>query len=118
MMATRSASPSRRLPTITSLAWATSPGPLDRAGEAFVMWNTDNFGWQESTDPIYKSIPFFIQMRSGRALGVVFDNPFRTFFDFGRERTDRMTFSAPGGPLDYYLLYGPEPKQVLNEYAW
>ena len=35
------------------------PGPLDRAGETFVMWNTDNFGWQESTDPIYKSIPFF-----------------------------------------------------------
>ena len=31
------------------------PGPLDRAGEAFTMWNTDYFGWQESTDPIYKS---------------------------------------------------------------
>jgi hypothetical protein len=22
------------------------------------MWNTDTFGWQESTDPIYKSIPY------------------------------------------------------------
>jgi alpha-glucosidase len=94
------------------------PGPLDRAGEAFVMWNTDSFGWQESTDPIYKSIPFFIQMRSGRALGVLFDNTFRTFFDFGRERDNQMTFSAPAGPLDYYLLYGPEPKHVLFEYAW
>jgi alpha-glucosidase len=26
------------------------PGPLDRAGESFVMWNNDSFGWQESTD--------------------------------------------------------------------
>jgi alpha-glucosidase len=94
------------------------PGPLDRAGEAFTMWNTDSFGWQESTDPIYKSVPFFLQMRSGRALGVLFDNTFRTFFDFGRERNDRMTFSAPAGPLDYYLLYGPEPKSVLAAYAW
>jgi alpha-glucosidase len=94
------------------------PGPLDRAGEAFSMWNTDSFGWQESTDPIYKSIPFFIQMRSGQALGVFLDNTYRTFFDFGRERDDRMTFSAPDGPLDYYLLYGPDPKHVLNEYAW
>ena len=34
-------------------------GPLDRRNEAFVDWNTD-IGWQESTDPIYKSIPFFI----------------------------------------------------------
>ncbi len=94
------------------------PGPLDRAGEAFTMWNTDSFGWQESTDPIYKSIPFFIQMRGGRALGVLFDNTFRTFFDFGRERNDRMSFSAPAGPLDYYLIAGPEPKQVLEGYAW
>jgi alpha-glucosidase len=65
------------------------PGPLDRAGEAFVMWNTDHFGWQESTDPIYKDIPFFLDMRDGRALGVLFDNTYRTFFDFGRERADR-----------------------------
>ncbi len=94
------------------------PGPLDRAGESFVMWNTDNFGWQESTDPIYKSVPFFLEMHGGRTIGVLFDNTYRTFFDFGHERTDRYSFSAPGGPLDYYLLYGPEPKQVVETYAW
>jgi alpha-glucosidase len=94
------------------------PGPLDRNGEAFVMWNTDNFGWQESTDPIYKSIPFFLEMHAGRSIGVLFDNTYRTFFDFGHARTDRYSFSAPAGPLDYYLLYGPEPKQVVETYAW
>jgi len=94
------------------------PGPLDRAGEAFTMWSTDSFGWQESTDPIYKSIPFFLQMRGGRALGVLFDNTYRTFFDFGRERSDRMSYSAPAGPLDYYLIAGPAPKSVLEGYAW
>ena len=94
------------------------PGPLDRAGQSFVMWNTDNFGWQESTDPIYKSIPFFLDWRAGRTLGVLFDNTFRTYFDFGHQRTDRYTFSAPGGPIDYYLLYGPDPKQVVESYAW
>ena len=94
------------------------PGPLDRAGEAFVMWNTDNFGWQESSDPIYKSIPFFLEMHAGRTVGVLFDNTFRTFFDFGRERADRYSFSAPAGPLDYYLLYGPDPKTVVSTYAW
>ena len=94
------------------------PGPLDRAGESFVMWNTDNFGWQESTDPIYKSIPFFLEMHGGRTIGVLFDNTFRTYFDFGHERTDRYSFSAPDGPVDYYLLYGPEPKQVVESYAW
>jgi alpha-glucosidase len=94
------------------------PGPLDRATQAFTMWNTDSFGWQESTDPIYKSIPFFLEMHAGRTIGVLFDNTFRTSFDFGRKRTDQYTFSAPAGPLDYYILYGPEPKHVVETYAW
>ncbi|SEF61276.1 alpha-glucosidase [Bryocella elongata] len=94
------------------------PGPLDRAGETFVMWNTDNFGWQESSDPIYKSIPFFLEERGGRYVGFFLDNTFRTSFDFGRERVERNTITAPDGPIDYYLLYGPEPKAVLGEYAW
>jgi alpha-glucosidase len=94
------------------------PGPLDRAGQAFTMWNTDFFGWQESTDPIYKSIPFFIDLRAGRALGVFFDNTWRTWFDFGKEDPNQYSFSAPNGPVDYYLLYGPAPKQVVEAYAW
>ena len=94
------------------------PGPLDRAGEAFTMWNTDHFGWQESTDPIYKSIPFFLQMRQGRTLGVFFNNTFRSFFDFGRENPSEYSFGSTDGPLDYFLLYGPEPKHVLSAYAW
>src|ERR1700733_9522775 len=94
------------------------PGPLDRVGQAFTMWNTDTFGWQESTDPIYKSIPFFIDVRAGRALGVLFDNTWRTWFDFGKQDPKRYSFSAPNGPVDYYILYGPEPKQVVEAYAW
>ncbi|MFT4113917.1 TIM-barrel domain-containing protein [Silvibacterium sp.] len=94
------------------------PGPLDRAGQSYVMWNTDNFGWQESSDPLYKSIPFFLEFRSGRALGVLFDNTWRTFFDFGHELPDTYSFGAPNGPIDYYLMYGPEPKQVVEDYAW
>jgi len=94
------------------------PGPLDRAGEAFAMWNTDNFGWQESSDPIYKSVPYFMDFRAGHALGVLFDNTWRTFFDFGREVPDQYSFGAPNGPVDYYLMYGPDPKHVVETYAW
>jgi alpha-glucosidase len=94
------------------------PGPLDRGGEAFTMWNTDAFGWQESTDPIYKTIPFFIDVNQGRALGVFLDNTWRTDFDFGRADPGLYTFGALNGPLDYYLIYGPEPKQVVTDWAW
>jgi len=94
------------------------PGPLDRAGQSFVMWNSDSFGWQESTDPIYKSIPFFLEFRSGRAIGVLLDNTWRTYFDFGKQARDRYSFSSLGGPLTYYLMFGPEPKKVVETYAW
>lgn len=94
------------------------PGPLDRRDEAFSNWNTDAFGWQESTDPIYKSIPFFITFRKGVAAGIFLDNTWRTSFDFNKELRDGYSFGSEGGPLDYYILYGPEPKAVVQEWAW
>lgn len=93
-------------------------GPLDRRNQAFTLWNTDSYGFQESTDPIYKSIPFFMTFRQGRCLGVLLDNTWRSSFDFGKESRDVYSFGAQHGPIDYYLLYGPEPKQVLKAYAW
>jgi len=94
------------------------PGPLDRRNEAFVDWNTDNFGWQESTDPIYKSIPFFITFRKGVSAAFFLDNTWRASFDFNKENRDGYSFGSPGGPLDYYILYGPEPKAVVETWAW
>ena len=94
------------------------PGPLDRRNEAFVDWNTDAFGWQESTDPIYKSIPFFITYRKGIAAATFLDNTWRASFDFNKEYRDGYSFGSEGGPLDYYILYGPDPKNVVENWAW
>ena len=94
------------------------PGPLDRRDQAFTLWNTDAYGFQESTDPIYKSIPYFMTFRSGRAVGIFVDNTWRNSFDFGKQLPHIYSFGAVNGPLDYYLLYGPTPKQVVQTYAW
>jgi alpha-glucosidase len=94
------------------------PGPLDRRNEAFTDWNTDAFGWQESSDPIYKSIPFFMTFQKGIAGGVFLDNTWRVSFDFNKELRDGYSFGAPDGPLDYYILYGPAPKDVVRAWAW
>jgi len=94
------------------------PGPLDRRNEAFSNWNTDAFGWQESTDPIYKTIPFVLTFRKGVAAGIFLDNTWRSSFDFNKELRDGYSFGSEGGPLDYYILYGPAPKDVVREWAW
>jgi alpha-glucosidase len=93
-------------------------GPLDRRGQSFRLWNTDAFGFQESTDPIYKAIPFFLTMREGRSMGFLLDNTWSTSFDFGRVERKLYSFGAEGGSIDYYLFYGPDPKQVVRTYAW
>ena len=94
------------------------PGPLDHAGMSFTMWNTDNFGWQESTDPHYKSIPFFIEFHGGQATGTLLDNTWRTNFDFGHSKPAEYAFGAVGGPATYYFWTGPDPKKVVETYAW
>ena len=92
-------------------------GPMDRRGRAFTLWNTDNFGFQESTDPLYKSIPFFIAAQKSGAYGIFFDNAYRSSFDFGLESPDFFSFGAEGGELNYYYIAGPEPKKVLSAYT-
>jgi alpha-glucosidase len=93
-------------------------GPFDRREQAFLMWNTDAFGFQESTDPIYKTIPFFLSINRGISYGIFLDNTWRSSFDFGRGERLAYSFGSEGGPLDYYFIYGPEPKQVVEDYAW
>jgi alpha-glucosidase len=93
-------------------------GAFDRRDEAFRMWNTDAYGWQESTDPLYKSIPFYLSYRAGTSLGVLVDNTWPSSFDFGKTLGDTFQYRAEGGPADIYLLYGPSAKHVLESYAW
>jgi alpha-glucosidase len=92
-------------------------GPLDKRGHAYLMWNTDDYGWQESSNPLYEDIPFFIALRDGRAYGIFFDNPWRSSFDMGVESPDFYSFGAEGGDLNYYFFYGPSPKTVLERYT-
>ncbi len=92
-------------------------GSFDRGSQAYTLWNTD-IGPQESTDPIYKSIPFFLVAHGERSYGIFLDNTWRTWFDFGKQASDAYAFGSEGGPLDYYFIYGPTPKQVVEGYAY
>jgi len=92
-------------------------GQLEKRGHAYVMWNTDAYGWGNSTDPLYESVPFFIGLRGGRAYGLFFDNTWRSSFDMGVEAPDQYSFGAEGGELNYYFFYGPDPKKVIQRYT-
>ena len=92
-------------------------GPLDHRGQSYCFWNSDPPLWQESTDPMYKSIPFLLAMRNGSAYGIYLDNTYRSFFDLCKRQADRISFGAESGPIDYYFFYGPTPKNVLESFT-
>lgn len=93
-------------------------GGLDRRGKSFVNWNTDAFGFSPSDDPIYKSIPFFIGTGGeGGSYGILLDNTWRTWFDFGHKEDNVIAFGGPDGPIDYYVINGPSMAEVVRRYT-
>jgi alpha-glucosidase len=93
-------------------------GPLDRRGGSFVDWNTDAYAFTGATDPLYKSIPFFIGVGgAGGSYGILLDNSWRAWFDFGHRDAEVTSLGAPDGPIDYYVLAGPSIAEVVRRYT-
>ena len=93
-------------------------GALDLRGQQLENWATDAFAFGAETDPLYKSIPFYFGLYQGRSYGIFFDNTYRTHFDFASEDTpEEVCFSAAGGEINYYFIYGPELMKVAEQYT-
>src|SRR5262245_11167233 len=60
-------------------------------GYSVVMWNSDTYAYDASTDPIYASIPFYMVLRNGRAHGIFLDNTFLSSFDVGRRSEEHTS---------------------------
>lgn len=62
----------------------------------------------------YSPVPFFM---STRGYGVFLHNSYRTHWDMGATSPDVYSFSAEGGELDYYFIYGPDFGSILDSYT-
>ena len=93
-------------------------GALNKKGKHYKNWNTDDPSPHgETFEQLYKSIPFLISIKDKEAFGIFFDNHFESHFDMGKENSNYYYFSAVDGNLDYYFIYGPSVKNVVNEYT-
>lgn len=92
-------------------------GDLNLRGRKLQLWGSDTYAYTNETDPLYKNIPFFMSLHREMAYGIFFDNTFRSFFDFGKERGNVFSFWAQGGEMDYYFINGPELLSVSEKYT-
>ena len=89
-------------------------------GQSFENWNTDAYAYEldDHRDPLYRSIPFYTALNGdGNAYGIFLDNTYRSHFDFDSKNNNTCTFSAEGGCMNYYFIYGPELTSVSKRYA-
>lgn len=82
-----------------------------RNGQSIDMWNDD---CGTCSDKGYKDVSFF---STSAGYGVFVNSPARVSFEIGTEQVMRSQFGVPGEDLDYFLIYGPNPKEILERFG-
>ena len=80
-------------------------------GHVVDLWNEDG---GTSSEQSYKNIPFYL---TNRGYGVFVNHPEKVSFEVASEKVERVQFSVPGEMLEYFVIYGPTPKQILERYT-
>ncbi len=86
-------------------------GPVVRNGQSVDLWNADG---GTATEQAYKNVPFHL---TSKGYGVFVNHPERVSYEVGSEVNTRVQFSVPGQFLEYLVIHGPTPAEVLEKYT-
>ncbi|WP_425954463.1 alpha-xylosidase [Xylanimonas sp. McL0601] len=86
-------------------------GAFVKNGQEVDVWNEDG---GTSSEQAYKNVPFYL---SSKGYGVFVAHTEKVSFEVGSEVNTRAQFSVPGQSLEYYVIAGPTPKDVLRRYT-
>ncbi|MTD42108.1 alpha-xylosidase [Erwinia sp. CPCC 100877] len=85
--------------------------PFIKNGQTVDTWNEDGGTGSEQA---YKNIPFYL---SSNGYGVFVNHPEKVSFELASENVSRAQFSVEGEALEYIIIYGPTPKEILEKYT-
>ncbi|OKJ04359.1 alpha-glucosidase [Streptomyces sp. CB01249] len=85
--------------------------PYVKNGQSVDIWQADG---GTSSELAYKNIPFYL---SSRGYGVFVNHPGKVSFEVGSESVGQVQFSVEDQSLEYYIVAGPTPKEVLARYT-
>ncbi|MBE9207254.1 glycoside hydrolase family 31 protein [Nostoc sp. LEGE 06077] len=92
-------------------------GFLDKLSQVKTNWTVDALDYDAITDEMYQAIPFFLALRPYVGYGIFFNTTFWSQFDLGAAQPSVWKMETRGGELDYYIIYGPEPGEILRTYT-
>jgi alpha-D-xyloside xylohydrolase len=65
-----------------------------------------------ASEQAYKNVPFYL---TNRGYGVLVNETAPVSFEVASEKVARVQFSREGESLDYFVIHGPTPKEVLRK---
>ena len=65
-----------------------------------------------ASEQAYKSVPFYL---TNRGYGVLVNETGPVSFEVASQKVTRVQFSLEGESLEYFLIYGPTPKDILRK---
>jgi len=86
-------------------------GPLVKNGQTVDIWNADG---GTSSEQAYKNVPFYL---TNRGYGVLVNHAGHVSFEVGSEAVEQVQFSVAGESLEYFVIAGPTPADVLDRYT-
>ncbi|BBD57956.1 alpha-glucosidase [Nostoc sp. HK-01] len=92
-------------------------GFLDKLSQVKTNWTVDALDYDALTDEMYQAIPFFMALRPHVGYGIFLNTTFWSQFDIGAAQPGVWKMETRGGELDYYIIYGPEPREILCTYT-
>ena len=85
--------------------------PFVKNGQTVDTWNEDG---GTASEIAYKSIPFYY---TSGGYGVFVNHPGKVSFEVGSEKVETVQFSVEDEELEYFVIYGPTPKEILEKYT-
>ncbi|GIP23902.1 alpha-xylosidase [Paenibacillus sp. J22TS3] len=84
---------------------------FQRNGQIVDIWNQDG---GTSSEQAYKNIPFYL---TNKGYGVFVNHPGLVSYEIASEKVKKVQFSITGESMEYYVIDGPSPKEVLGRYT-
>nr|AGS51526.1 alpha-xylosidase [uncultured bacterium contig00004] len=86
-------------------------GPFVKNGQSVDIWNADG---GSASEQAYKNVPFYM---TNKGYGVFVNDPGNVSFEISSEKTARVQFCVKGEAIEYFVIYGPTPKEILERYT-